>query len=276
MTLFFGRTRHIAATTTGLILVVVGIASAHDLFVKPVRYFVEESSDVSVRVLNGTFSKSENSIDRARLADVSVVSPAGRATLDPAAWNAEGDTSSFTFRSGAAGTYAVGVSTKPSVIGLTAKEFNEYLRVDGVPDVLEARRGAKELGKAARERYSKHVKALIQVGAARSEHFSTALGYPAELVPLDNPYSLRVGNTVRVRALVDGKPVANQFVLFGGRTLNGGRIVQRALRTNPEGVARIPLRTSGTWYIKYIHMSRTFNDSVDYESKWASLTFQVR
>jgi hypothetical protein len=32
----------------------------------------------------------------------------------------------------------------------------------------------------------------------------------------------------------------------------------------------------GTWYIKFIHMARVQGDTVDYEPKWASLTFEVR
>lgn len=127
-----------------------------------------------------------------------------------------------------------------------------------------------------RELYHKHVKTMIQVGDARSDHYSTALGYPAEIIPLENPYSLARGATLRVRTLVDGKPAANQYVLYGGRTPNEGRIEQRNVRSDGDGVARIPLNAVGTWYIKFINMTRVERDTVDYESKWATLTFQVR
>jgi len=276
MTLPSRRARRIATTTTALLLVSVAVAGAHDLFLKPVRYFVDENADVLVRVLNGTFSKSENSIARGRVRDVSVVTPSGRERLDTAAWSVHGDTSTFHVRTQSAGTYVIAASTNPNVIALKASDFNEYLRTDGVPDVLEARRRAGELGLSARERYSKHVKALIQVGRARGEHFATELGYPAELVPLDNPYTLGVGGVLRVRTMVDGSVAANQFVLYGGRTSDGGRIVQRSVRSNAEGIARIPLRVRGTWYVKFINMTRVQGDTVDYESKWGSLTFQVR
>ena len=162
------------------------------------------------------------------------------------------------------------------MIALEAKDFNLYLREDGIPDVLEARGRAGALERPARERYWKHVKALIQVGTARSEHFATELGYPAELVPLNNPYGLTSGRTLRVRTLVDGQPAANQFVLYGGRTPNGGRIAQRSVRSDSTGVARIALRSRGVWYIKFINMVPVRGDTVDYESKWATLTFEVR
>jgi uncharacterized GH25 family protein len=270
------RTLRVPLTAAALVLVATGVAAAHDMFVKPARFFVEENAEVLVRVLNGTFSKSENSIARPRVRDISVVGPAGRQQLDTAEWTAAGDTSTFRVRTGTTGTYVIGASTRANVIPLEAKDFNLYLRDDGIPDVLEARRKAGELEKPARERYAKHVKALIQVGQARSDHFSTELGYPAELVPLDNPYALARGRTVRVRTLVDGAPAANQFVLYGGRTPNGGRIAQRSARSDSAGVARIPLRGAGVWYIKFINMTRTPADTVDYESKWATLTFQVR
>jgi uncharacterized GH25 family protein len=271
------RVRRIATITTALLLGSALAATAHDMFVQPARFFVEENADVVVRVLNGTFSKSENSIDRARLVDVSVVSPSGRERVDTAQWSAAGDTSRFTLRTGAAGTYVVGVSTRPTVIALEAKDFNQYLREDGIPDVLAARERTGQLDRSVRERYAKHVKALIQVGTAWSEHFTTELGYPAELVPLENPYTLQVGGVLRVRTLVDGKLAANQYVLFGGRTPAGARIAQRSVRSNAEGIARVPLRARGAWYVKFINMARLEGDAgADYESKWATLTFQVR
>jgi uncharacterized GH25 family protein len=270
------RRRGIAILAAALLLVVVAVANAHDMFVKPARFFVAENAELLVRVLNGTFSRSENAIARARVRDISIVAPVGRQQIDTAVWSVEGDTSTFRFRTGAAGTYVIGASTRPNVIPLEAKDFNDYLRSDGIPDVLEARRAAGELDTPARERYAKHVKALIQVGEARSEHFSTALGYPAELVPLDNPYALGGSRMLRVRTVVDGAPVANQFVVYGGRTPNGGRLAQGSVRSDSTGVARIPLRRPGVWYVKFIHMARAQGDTVDYESKWATLTFQVR
>ena len=270
--------RRTLAVTTLLLLIFTAVANAHDLFLMPVRYFATENADVLVRVLNGTFSKSENSIARPRVRDISVVSPAGRARLDTARWSTAGDTSTFSVHTGASGTYLLGASTNPNVIALKAKDFNEYLRTDGVPDVLSARRRDKQLQRPARERYSKHVKALIQVGSSRSDHFSTVLGYPAEIVPLENPYTLSAGGTLHVRTVVDGRAVASQYVLYGGRTPSGQRLEARGVRTNAEGVATIPLRQRGTWYVKFISMRPPLmpSDTVDYESRWATLTFQLR
>jgi len=38
----------------------------------------------------------------------------------------------------------------------------------------------------------------------------------------------------------------------------------------------VTIGSPGYWYIKFIHMVPVTGDSVTYESKWATLTFQVR
>jgi uncharacterized GH25 family protein len=273
------RTRRVApaAVAVTLLFASATLAAAHDMFVKPTRFFAPENAEVRVRLLNGTFSKSENSIARNRLADASVLTPRGRIKLDTAEWGVKGDTSTFHIHTRAAGTYVIGVSTKASKIDLSADDFNLYLKDDGIPDVLEARQKAGELNKPAKERYHKHVKALVQVGNVRSDLYATPMGYPAEIMPMVNPYTLQKGATLRVKTLVDGKPAANQYVLYGGELPNNaGGIEQKSTRSDAQGVASIPLTTAGVWYIKFINMTKVVKDSVDYESKWATLTFEVR
>lgn len=252
-------------------------AQAHDLFFRMSTFIVPVNASIRMNVLNGTFSKSENSVTRDRLRDLSVVSPAGRASVDTSLWSATGDTSVFFLRTGAAGTYVVGASLLPREITLEAKDFNAYLAEDGLPDVLAARKKSGELEKGATERYSKHIKALVQVGTKRSGDFSVVMGHPAELVALDNPYTLRARSTMRVRAMVDGKAVPNQLVQWGGRFRNEGRFQQRSVRTDAEGIARIRLENAGQYYVKFISMiPYSGAEKIDYESKWATLTFEIR
>ena len=258
------------------VLVVTAIASAHDMFLRPEQSVAQPQSEILVRLLNGTFSESENSIIRSRVRDASVMGPRARVPIDMATWTESGDTTTFRVRVGGPGTYAVGVSTTASVIALSADTFNMYLRDDGIPDILAQRRAKNELNKPARERYHKHVKTLVQVGDSVRTGFDAAFGYPAEIIPLANPYALRRGATLRVRVLVNGQPVANQYILFGGRDASGGRIEQRNTRSAADGTARIPLSSAGDWYVKFIHMTRLASDTVDYESKWATLTFSVK
>ena len=95
-------------------------------------------------------------------------------------------------------------------------------------------------------------------------------------MPLENPYTLTSGASLRARTLVDGRPVANQLVIYGGVTAAHVPMEPRSVRSDRQGVMTVPLSAAGVWYIKFIHMAKVQGDSVDYESKWASLTFQVR
>ena len=251
---------------------------AHDMFWKLTSYYVAPRSSIRMPVLNGTFSKSENSIQWARVAQLSVTTPSGRTPIDSARWDVRGDTSWLNYTTNDAGTYVAGLSTKPTEFRLEAKAFNEYLADDGIPDVLAARKKDGSLQRAARERYSKHIKAIFQVGTTRSTGWNTVLGHPAELVPLENPYDLRPGATMRFRCLIDGKAVGNQLVLVGGRAGVTGdvRLPTQSLRSNADGVVTVKVGKAGRWYVKFIHMVPVDDGRVDYESKWATITFEIR
>lgn len=263
------------ALAAALLLLLVAPALAHDLFLRPDDFFVSPNSAVRVRVLNSNFERSEAAVTFDRVTDFTLVGPSGSGVPPRHDWRILGDTSMFTLRVGAAGTYLVGLSTAPRVLAETAEDFNDYLESDGVPDILEARRRTGALDLPVHELYSKHVKAVVQVGSEQSAGFDRALGYPAEVITIQNPYLLRAGDELEVQALVDGRPVANQFLMAGGRTPSGARLPVQTMRTDSEGIGRIRL-ASGAWYVKFIHMVPVSSDSIDYESKWATLTFAVR
>jgi len=250
-------------------------AEAHDLFLKLNTYFLRPNSSATVRLLNGSFRSSEGAVRRDRMRDVSLVAPGG--VTHPAAsdWRDEGNTSLLNVRTAGAGTYMVGVSTLPREIELNAADFNEYLAHDGIPDTLAERRRNRQLNRNVRERYSKHVRAIFQVGDERTDEFRTPLGYPVEIIPQQNPYSLRVGQTIEVLCTRDGQPLANQYVL-AGRERAGRMSRQINARTDSNGIARFRLRSAGKWFIKMIHMTPMTNADLNYESKWATLTFEIR
>ncbi len=260
---------------------------AHGVFIKLDDYFVAPHTAVRIPVLNGTIDSSANSISRDRVPDISMVTPLGRQHIDATDWLAEGDTTFLSLTTHDPGTYVVGASTYPRELDLTGAEFNEYLEHDGIPDVLGQRRSSGELDKDVRERYSKHVKAVFQVGdrVAKPKRrwqfwrpeptYLTALGYPAEIIPLINPYSLSVGAELRVQCLVDELPVASQLVRAGGLGSDGA-FAERRVRTDEQGVAVLQVDAPGIWYVEFINMVPAQQDSIDYESAWATLTFEIR
>lgn len=279
------------AALAALSVLIATAARAHTLFLKLDSFFLEPNSTATVALYNGDFDKSENAIARDRMLDVSVVGPGGTAHLPESAWRDSAvfhwspdsvDTALLTFETGDPGTYLIGVSTAARTITLSAADFNEYLVHDGIADVIERREAAGKTNDDATERYSKHVKALVQVGDARSGQWAHELGYPVEFVPLGNPYELSVGDELRVRFMRAGQPVADQLVYanyegYHGHNEAGEHVEAVTARTDGDGVATIPLGGTGRWYVRTIHMAeRTGEAEVDYESNWATLTFEVR
>ncbi len=279
------------ATIAALTVLVVGVVSAHTMFLKLDSFFLEPNSTGTVQLINGDFDLSENVIARDRMLDVSVVGPGGTMHPPGSAWSDSAvfhwspdsvDTAVLRFATGGAGTYLIGVSTTARVITLTGEEFNDYLVHDGLFDTIEERGAAGTTDNEATERYSKHVKAVVQVGGARSGEWATELGYPAEFIPLRNPYELSRGDQLRVRFLRAGEPVADQLVYasyegYHSHDAAGEHVEAVTTRTNADGIATIPLNGTGRWYVRTIHMAETNAEpDVDYESNWATLTFEVR
>lgn len=268
-------------TTVFVALTTAAPAAPHDLFLELSRHRVPPSVTTSIALVNGTFGHSENVITRDRMLDVSVVGPGDAVAHPPETrWRDEGTTSWIDLELDPPGTYVIGVSTAPRVIELSAEAFHRYLRHDGVLDVLEQRTRDGRLGEAARERYSKHVKAVAQVGAPRTGAHDAVLGYPIEIVPLRNPDHLRPGQSLPVRVLFNGAPLESQLVYasFAGHHAHdesGGHVEAFSGRTDDDGVVEVPVDTPGRWYVRLIHMIDAADADVDHESFWATLTFEV-
>lgn len=258
----------IMATVTGSLV-------AHDLFLRLNRYFVPVNTAVRVPVLNGTFSRSESVVARDRVAGLTLLGPTGSTSLDTTALSARKDTTFISLRTGGEGTYVLGLSVKPRDVDYTGKQFDEYLKAEGYEDVLaeRIRSGNRESG---RRRYATHVKTIFQAGASPSESYATVLGYPAEIVPVDNPYQLKRGGTLPLRCLVDGKPMAGLVVTAGGQGPGGAAIKAARFTTDAEGIARVPLTSAGKWYVKFAKMRPSSEPGLNYESQRATLTFEVR
>ena len=263
----------IVASILSLLLVVS--VFGHDLFLKADSYFLQPNSALTIKVMNGTFQESEGAVSYARLQDVSVVAGGKRTHPAEAAFTKNETTAFVNLKTGAAGTYVVGLSTKSREIALKAADFNEYLKEDGLPDTLEERRKTGELEKDAKERYAKHVKAILQVGKKQSDDYKTVLGYPVELVPQQNPYKLKKGDTIDILCLKDGKPLAGQVVL-AGREENKKLTIAPELRSDKDGIVRLRLGGAGKWYIKFINMAKLDDPNLNYESKWTTLTFEIK
>jgi uncharacterized GH25 family protein len=264
------------AALAAVLVLTTNTLSGHDLFFRPSRYHLAPRTETVIDVLSGTFSVSENAIERDRLADVSLVGPAGRGAVVLGDWSEREPKSTVRVKTGESGTYVLGAAIKPRMLSLPPAEFNAYLKEEGLVETLDRRKAQGRLDEASRERYSKYLKALLQVGDAPDEGFATVLGYAAEIVPEANPYRLAPGDVLTVRCLVDGKPWAGKVVFAGGRRgATDHRLPQQRLVTDAQGRVQIKLTAAGAWYVKFVAMTEVADAEANYESKWSTLTFAV-
>ncbi len=277
------------------ILIVLGLLlSSHDMYFKPGAYFLEPNSAASIELYNGTFERSENTIDRNRMIDVSLVGGGKRLAVDSSQWKEVEGVTVLDFIAGDAGTWVAGLSTYPKNIELAANEFNEYLEHDGVLDMLVWREENGELNSDAIEKYSKHVKTIFQVGETLTDDWKTVLGYPIEFIPLENPYDLHSGHAMKVKLLWQGEPLANQLVYVGSEVeshdhgdgeahshegteaeADHEHDALQQLRTDAQGVVTFDISHQGVWYLRTIYMALSEEEGLTHESNWATLTFQV-
>ncbi len=259
------------AAILGILLESAWLTVAHDLFLKPQAYVLPPHQRVQVRALNGTFEQSESAIRGDRLVEIVLHTPSGKHKVPVEKWQEEGTLSFLEIETETAGTYVLGVALKPREIALTAEQFNAYLEHDGLPDILERRRQKGELHLGARERYSKYAKAIFQVGDRQTEAFRRPLGYPVEILLRRHPADLRVGSVLEVVCLREGRPLSNQFVLAGWEQAPA----PLHARTDAQGIARFEIKRAGQWYVKFIHMVPRSEPQLDYESWWATVTFDI-
>jgi uncharacterized GH25 family protein len=128
-------------------------------------------------------------------------------------------------------------------------------------------------------RYSeKHAKALFTVGAPGGDVHAKTLGLPMELVPLQNPATLKVGALLDVKVLFDGKPAASTVVFgtYAGFSDMSGTFAYTT-STDKEGIAKIKLIKSGTWLL-LAKREQSYKDPTvcDKQTFAGSLTFQVK
>lgn len=275
-----------------LIAIALVLFSSHDMYLKLNNYFLDTFTKSTVELFNGTFDKSENVIDRDRMIDVSILQNGERFHPSEDSWYEKDSITYLDFETEAAGTYVIGLSTRARTIEMDAEAFNDYLKHDGVLDLLEKREADGTLDTGAVELYSKHVKTIVQVGEALSDDWMTALNYPIEFIPLENPYDIHLGHTLPVQLYANQEPLANQLVYLGYKvpatththdgsthTHDSGESHEhndlQQFRTNENGVIDLPIDREGVWYLRTIHLVELADSEYTHESNWATLTFAV-
>lgn len=266
-----------------VLCLLVGTASlaAHDFWLAASAWHATPGSTVTVTANVGDrFPVPTSYTDPARVESVELVGPDGRTRLSPT-FRREGDSLAAAVTLPAApATYVVVMTIRPRFIEIPPNDFATYLSHEGLERVVAERDRRGESAKPGRERYSRHAKLVVRAGDGPSDHVTRPLGLAAELVPLADPTRVRRGDTLAIRLLAGGQPVADALVgaIDAGSTGAPDDWPLKA-RTDRDGVVRLRLDAPGPWLVRSVHMVRREGESgaeaADWESFWASLAFDL-
>jgi uncharacterized GH25 family protein len=169
-----------------------------------------------------------------------------------------------------AGNHLIAFNNSNKHIELAAKEFNQYLKDDGLDNVAAFRKKNKQLNKKGKEEYQRCAKTLLQVGNLHDETYRINTGMKLEIIPEQNPYSSDKSLTFKV--LFDNKPLKNSLVIVWQKGIEKPN--KRNFRSNTEGEISFSFEPKGVWMVSTVCMIPNSDLKIaDWQSYWGSYTF---
>jgi len=114
---------------------------------------------------------------------------------------------------------------------------------------------------------------MVQVGEKTDDTYKKKIGLRYEIVPDQNPYTLKTGDHLQCKVYYEGKPAAHTLVKVWSR-INNTTFLQN-IYTENDGSIRFPISTSGSWMVSSVKMIKSEKEGADYHSLWASLVFGI-
>ena len=253
----------------GLILLTL-VLQSHEFWLQPSKFIleVEEPFNMDIRVgeeYNGElWNYRENRIIGFYLFDEK-----GKNDLTKKAKIGEGDNLRMKFDT--PGLQLLALETNSAFIELEGPKFNAYLEEDGLDDALAHRSEKGLLDKKASEFYARNIKCLVQVGGVNDDTYSTVVGMPIEIMPLQNPYEIKKEGSMDFEVLFMGKPLEYALVKVWHKI--GKETKMKEFRSNAEGKINVKIQDTGLWMVSSVQMVKSEKQEADWQSYWGSLTF---
>jgi uncharacterized GH25 family protein len=259
-----------------LVLLLAAGVLAHDYWMSPGSFFLQVGGSTPVRLFVGDEFKREEErvLQKDQTSRFELVSPKGSIEdLLPAAQRDQSPIARPRFN--IAGNYLLVMERTPQRIELAPDKFTAYLTEEGLNAILDQRQQAGESTRPGRERYSRYLKALFQVGDKYDKTYKRVMGQKLEILPESNPYELKPGQRLKVLVLFDGQPlIGTQVSAYN----NADDVVHTEIaRTDIEGKVSFVINRTGDWLIRLVYMRRCLNcQDADWESFWGAYSFGVK
>jgi uncharacterized GH25 family protein len=241
---------------------------AHDFWVEPEKFHASPGEQVPLKLYVGQYFKGESVLYAPESFDRYVyVGPSGAERTVPGQL---GDDPAGKVPTKEPGLYIVGFQSKKYDLSFDSfAKVQEYLETEGLEKNLEVSRKRFAARKSIGEVYSRYAKSLVKVGDGKGA--DRALGFPLELIAQTNPFS--GARSVTVQLLYRGKPIEGVLAVASNKQT---ATEKTRIRTDKDGRATFELKKPGVWLIQAVHMIPTgLLSQADWESFWASLTFEI-
>lgn len=246
-------------------------AHAHDFWIEPAHFRPDINSEVPLRLLVGQNFNGESLIYLPELFERYIyVGPAGEQPVLGAA----GDDPAGRVRVTAPGPIVVGYRSNPSPVSFaTLADFEAYLDKEGLERIKPLRLKLGKRDKNIPEIFSRAAKSLLYAGAVQGNALDRRLGFRLELIAGANPYRLKPGAALPLQLIYENQPLEGALVVAFTKD---APLEKLKVRTDRRGHATLTLPRAGIWLVTAVHMVPAPADSgADWESLWASVTFQL-
>lgn len=254
------------------LLLIFAAAQAHEFWLQADKFFVAVGERVKIKFMVGENFMGEpwdlkvHQVEKLELHEGTSVKDL-RDSL-----NVDEQLLKLTFKE--EGTKLIVMQSNSAFIELDAAKFNEYLKEDGLDDVLAFREKNKLMNKPSREFYSRHTKLFLQAGEKRDDVFRKTIGLPVEIISDKNPCALKKGDRVRFTILFNGKPFFGAKVRIWNRFDN--RTTIQNIFTEKDGTIQMNISNPGHWMISVVRMVPSKDPKADWQSYWGSFVFATK
>jgi uncharacterized GH25 family protein len=256
------------------------LASAHDFWLQPSQYWVEQGtrSSITLQVGHGS-SRQRSPIPIQRITRFQALTPGGAAVELRGQLRLGEAVEDGHFTLEQPGVHVLVMQTDDRAQAhLPALRFNDYLKAEGLTPALEQRARLHRMAADGSERYSRCAKAIVQVGPLdpnRQSQVDKPVGLPLEIVLDGNPYAVPPPANLPIRVLYAGRPLQGALVKLTRLEDDASPLEERL--TDHQGRTTFTTPGSGTWLLNVIWTKALRPaDGADFETVFSSLSFGFR